>query len=134
MFFCMRKTKKKTFLISYETTIMLTTFWGFLKVHNFFSATNKIDVVESRAIWATFQSRLEKRKPLWKNFSYFSKSKFFLYFREWNFLALNLKNFIFQGRTFRAPKAKKTHSESFFHIFQKKHFLLFQEKILRAQK
>ena len=76
--------KKKTFLISYETTIMLTMFWGFLKVHNFFSATNKIDAVESRAIWATFQSRLEKENHSEKtyifpkiSFSYISENEIF---------------------------------------------------------
>ena len=101
--------------------------------------------MEPRATWDTFQHKLKKKKkknPLWKNFLYFYKRNFFLYFGKWNFIAPNLKNYhIFPKKAFflyfrrelsELKKWQKLYLKKFVMFFQKKVFLIFQEMELHG--
>ena len=80
-------------------------------------------VVDLRASCSTFQPKLEKFLKIHsKKFLIFSKKNFFLYFREWNFLAPALKKFlyfpkkiflIFWEMEFSSPKIKKFQEGTF---------------------
>ena len=85
--------------------------------------------------------------PIIRNFLYFLKRKFFLYFRKWkppkNSLYFRKRNFfIFQEVTFQAPKNKKAHSEKTSYILgnvtfwlrASKNFLNFRRELAKPQK